>query len=1219
MSLTPGYSREQHGVYVEALADAIENRPKVKNIALTGPYGTGKSSALEKISELYPTRVVQLSLSTVGDKPDEPEPSASPTPGTSANPASTTTTNRIQKEIVKQILYSLDPAETRGSRFRRITRFRIAEPTLFAFAIGVAVVAVLFLSGLDKPLVAGVGNDLLPQVLAHAVLVLLIAAILVTILWFTHNRLFLEKVAAGAATVTLSPQSTSYFDQYLDEIVYFFEVSGRDIVVFEDIDRFENIHIFETLRALNTLLNGSHQVANRAGDSRGFKQFFGRPTTGRPPVKFIYALRDSVFDKLLQADSETTDEAKEQGHADQFSRTKFFDVVIPLVPFITHHNARDLMSKTMGDRVARPLVDVAARHVADMRLILSISNEFDIFKRRLLDEVEDQKKMPGLNADLLFAMVLYKNMHMGDFEAIRFGTSKLDELHDAWRELVRVNIDDRSEQVLKETTFLRSHDFIEERSRHLGKRLKEVAAFHGRLARRGGSQLFQVGGAWVPLERLEEKDFWIDIIANQRELYVDAASGTNSHTYWVPFGDLPTFLNEKIDLAEWDLEERSAIQGRCENAQADVAFLRHHEWQEIFNRPEFTLGSDSFQDLAKQILQSPLAYDLVANGFINEYFALYISIYYGEHLRPNALNYIVHYIDKGHSDYTAQLTPEDVEAILAEKGETILSDRSMYNISVVDFLLSQSPSRADPLMRQIASWGEPERKFVGKYLELSTGEKTRFVEDLLGRLPGFFTYLATEAPVDAGAPSALFDAALSSWMDGLTYELGDPVREYIDAHWTEFAAITESARQTDAPRAIDLITRTGTKIPSVTLLSPAARAAVANTGAYSMTEENLLALAGAPDIALDVLRSNSEPVFGQAVARAPEYLAAVSACEHEQPTIHSPAAFAEIIEAVATSSSPALGEIIRRSADDCRIDDLTSAPEAAFGDLVFDLRVPPTFANITFYMDATGQIDTNLATLLGHSGKVSEIEGASEPARAKLAAAILDARGPLPSQCLRANLAASLELSDVLPATGITPESGDLIGLLIERGIIADDRSAFSDRLMIDWPTREFAISKSSHFSEFFDPMVLPGSQLPQLFGSALVPASVKLAVIGHLPAYAAAAPRGLGPIADFALEEGIALNHAQLDVLQRGGAGSARLIGLIARSQGLPFEEMRSLLNAMGGDYATITQPGTRQASLPDDDAHRSVLERLKEAGVVSSYSSNNWSGMLRVHLKRP
>ena len=50
----------------------------------------------------------------------------------------------------------------------------------------------------------------------------------------------------------------SVFNAYLDEIVYFFETTKYDVVVFEDLDRFVNKDIiFYKLRELNTILNNS--------------------------------------------------------------------------------------------------------------------------------------------------------------------------------------------------------------------------------------------------------------------------------------------------------------------------------------------------------------------------------------------------------------------------------------------------------------------------------------------------------------------------------------------------------------------------------------------------------------------------------------------------------------------------------------------------------------------------------------------------------------------------------------------------------------------------------------------------------------------------------------------------------------------------------------------------------------------------------------------------
>ena len=52
-SLGAEFNEQHHGVYLEALRHAIDHRPSMRNIALTGAYGTGKSSVLSEVSQLY--------------------------------------------------------------------------------------------------------------------------------------------------------------------------------------------------------------------------------------------------------------------------------------------------------------------------------------------------------------------------------------------------------------------------------------------------------------------------------------------------------------------------------------------------------------------------------------------------------------------------------------------------------------------------------------------------------------------------------------------------------------------------------------------------------------------------------------------------------------------------------------------------------------------------------------------------------------------------------------------------------------------------------------------------------------------------------------------------------------------------------------------------------------------------------------------------------------
>lgn len=55
----------------------------------------------------------------------------------------------------------------------------------------------------------------------------------------------------------------SYFDKYLNEVLYLFENAGADVIVFEDMDRFNANRIFERLREVNVLANIQLQKENK--------------------------------------------------------------------------------------------------------------------------------------------------------------------------------------------------------------------------------------------------------------------------------------------------------------------------------------------------------------------------------------------------------------------------------------------------------------------------------------------------------------------------------------------------------------------------------------------------------------------------------------------------------------------------------------------------------------------------------------------------------------------------------------------------------------------------------------------------------------------------------------------------------------------------------------------------------------------------------------------
>lgn len=118
--LTPIDSVENGDEYIEALNWAFQNK-KVKNIALTGPYGAGKSSIIETFlrkndedkSALNKIRISALKISMAtflkgNAATDEP------------NGKIQIDADEVEKGILKQLFYKVEPGKIPQSRYRKL-------------------------------------------------------------------------------------------------------------------------------------------------------------------------------------------------------------------------------------------------------------------------------------------------------------------------------------------------------------------------------------------------------------------------------------------------------------------------------------------------------------------------------------------------------------------------------------------------------------------------------------------------------------------------------------------------------------------------------------------------------------------------------------------------------------------------------------------------------------------------------------------------------------------------------------------------------------------------------------------------------------------------------------------------------------------------------------------------------------------------------------------
>lgn len=1204
-SLAPQYSFPSHGVYFTILKKTLDSQPDVRNIALAGTYGTGKSSILREVAKNYDERVVELSLLTLGAQPESIDP------GGDTNPAATSTTNRIQKEIVKQLLYQQRPANAPESRFRRIGRFRWRPELGIAGLAGAAAIALSLVFGLDlvvTPSLAVTISDR-PHVFSVVSLLLIIglAAGTVTMLarGLVRGRVGVERVSAGPATITLPPRSVSYFDEYLDEIIYFFEINAKcDIVIIEDLDRFNDPNIFEALRSLNGLLNAAQQLGHRN-------------------FRFIYAVRDSVFEKLGQdfATAETDEARAELARA---NRTKFFELVVPVVPFITHKNARDLMSDLLekrGHEISKDLVDLAARHLADMRLVHNVVNEYEVFKHRLLDVASP---VPELDADRLFAMILFKNAHIGDFEKIRHGESSLDRLWETWRELVRTNIDSLRTENRNYRDRITRRSAAEEYARDIGERVRTridvLAAASG--TGLAGKEISH-SGAKVTDAQLRSPEFWRSILRSNDPLTIQTnppAYNYGPQTMELRPPMLEILIGRSLDPTQFEEDAATHAESKIEQNDSDIALLQRHSWKQLAADAKFTYSTSgqtdplSFRSWAEKTLPSRLAADLVINGFITSYFPLHVSSFYGKLIRPDAMTYVMRFIDHGQAEADYALDAEDVEAIIWDQGSTVLVERSMFNIGVLDHLLDKRPKDAAVVVTNIASSGAAGTEFIDRYLE-SGEQKPKLVAQLTPIMPGVFVYLASTPTLSALERAQLIDAAINSRASRMRYESSEELHRFIEASYGELPGLAIGAPPEAAANVVRFISSIGAVVPALTGLSKDAVASFRATRSYALTRENLELIIGSNDVSLNQLSQANEEVLAYAAASAAKY-AQIFLDSDATPYSASDSTFLiKFLVLGGDAETAAVDTIVTHAGPDCRIPQLRDVPPASWPSIVRHTRSPMTFSNVAEYVDHIGEVDEDLGASLN---SVSEISGAAgeEPAkRIQLALAILNSPASTLDSSHRVKLVQTLD-PGLLLAEQVEPQTGQLIGDLLASDLIGDNEEAFTSRLMVDWRTQSHAMANSANFVSIVSPTTLDARFVAPLLSDA-AHSELHLAVAKAFPSYPNLPREAYQAYADRALAGSYAIGAPNIKMLRAGGIGADTTISLLAKFiERMTSDELRDILRSLSKPWSKVADVGYGVTAITDSPQARTILQALQDADVVSKFPARN--GYLRVSLRQ-
>jgi hypothetical protein len=1211
--LTPTPIPEQHALYSDELVALLRNRRRrrnVWNIALSGGYGSGKSSILAAVRTRLDRRVVEISLSSLSDIGVQPEASEEEI------------NNHIQKEIVKQLLYRERPSRVPGSRFRRISRLPFWRTVSISVLAGIIVAGAFWLTGWGAPLQLPLARESERVWLLGGIgLAVVVLAFVLQLL--LHNRVRIDKLGTASTSVTLKTDGPggedSFFDKYLDEVVYFFEMTRRDIVIIEDLDRFENPAIYASLRALNTVLNTSRQLRRR-------------------PVHFIYAVRDSIFEDLTrpkQPDG-NHDDLKEPGeHLPSRSdkpgvwqanpalatpatqRTKFFDLVVPIVPFITYRTSRDLLVREMeriDTSVLTDVLSVVAKHITDMRLLLNIVNEYRVFHARILAP----NKLRGLTPNRLFAMIAYKNTRLEDFELIRVGNSSLDRLYREARELIDTGLAEVANEIaaLEE----RSGPIAETQARaaQLGAELQAMAErWLPRLNKSKQNIQFRTDEQFRTTAEIGTPEFWAEVIDQPTD--IEVWEGPNADAFHIDAAGLRAELGAIVPR-RWGAEDDAEWRKKLQAAREQQRWLRSADFHQL-TEPKRPLHRNeqevNFRTDYLDPLDDPLLIELIAEGYIDRNFHLYVSEFHGEVTSANAMNFLIQHVQAEYPSYRYELKHDDaldeVTAVLREGGPEVFGSVGLFNVAIYDRLLGTTDNRLDRNIKLLA-WTRPAGiEFIDLYA--AEGQhKEQLFRRLAPHWPAVFTSIADRSGSTPDEQAALTLAAFEGADPSEEYSAPDTVRDEIAAQYKRLSELTDM--DSDPARAIKMLQRLGVRLPALEKLSPAATTGVVTARQYVVTNQSLrIALVDAEGIGLDTIFRASDVVFDHVIAHFDEYLSALDNSTPPLQSLQDTSVLVDIMSAVERAEPGRSIEVLTRLPEALRIEDLNDVPGNVMGVLAEGQRFAITLHNINTYVSARS-LDEPLARFLESERRVDA--EAAEPAEQEALAAQLVNEKQLTVEA-RVQLAKSITQT-LIPIAKISAREPELIQSLVEEGLIADDPNTFA-ALNKSGDCQVAFILGSQDVATYFDQLTPSAALLEQLLRNDVIDADIKNQIATLLPQTPQNATKEVvEALADWTSSTSTVLSPETVQVVQSSPASTpARAAILNLSTPALTPNDVLTYVQHLPEPYARLLERSTKPVDLPGTPNMDMVLGviRADGSGPVSKWESVG--EITRVWMRHP
>lgn len=644
-NLDQGEEKESYEKYENRLISAL-NEESIFNIAVTGIYGSGKSSILNTFKKKYKEnsqwKFLDISLSSFqvnkDTLSDDKDLNAIDENGSNIKVADQLTPEQIQlieRSILQQFFYAVPQSKIPLSRFKRITSSTFTNKTTALLVIALIISGLIFFDKIDYIEAIYTLPTWLPK-LAFWCFLTCFLILLYKLLSVSFELSEIKLNFHNSEFNIKNEKEKSILNDHLDEILYFFEATGKNVVIIEDLDRFNNNEIFVRLRELNSMIN---------------KYCKGR-------VVFLYAIKDDMF-----TDTE---------------RSKFFEYIIPVIPIINPTNAYDLIQKNYKEVVEdidKRFLRNACLYFDDMRLVKNILNEYQDYNSHL--------KYLQLDKNQVFAIVVYKNYYPNDFSKLN---SNRGLIYDIFNDVKNSLIDKKIVGITEKIHELEGRK--SELSNEMLLSIDELNAVYSyylnSLIRKehGVVKYIKVDSEVVDIDKYDEDVFLK--LENLKNNKIDFNPENNS-SYWfntsgVSFSDVEDSIGSQLIYSE----RLAIIRAKVDERQKDISNNLSRLKEDLY-----TIKNKTMKELLQngEVLDAPeqLIFFIV-NGYINENYPDYISLFFEYSISRSDKNYAMVVNGRQIPKFELELTHHS-ELLSSYLSEDEMSTSSVLNISMLRYLL----------------------------------------------------------------------------------------------------------------------------------------------------------------------------------------------------------------------------------------------------------------------------------------------------------------------------------------------------------------------------------------------------------------------------------------------------------------------------------------------------------------------------------------------------